>query len=69
MVDIENTSIIGILKRGVKKILMELTSVKFFLLAFMGLSTWFGKIEPLYGIPAMLLLVGIKEGAEILQTK
>ncbi len=64
MVDLDGTSVVGILKRGTKKILMELTSVKFLLLVFMAVCTWFGKIEPIYGIPAMLLLVGIKEGAE-----
>ena len=65
MVNLQETSIRQVIRRGLKKIIIELTSVKFLLLVFLGLATWSGKVEPLYGIPAMLLLVGIKEGAEV----
>ncbi len=55
-----------VLRRAVNKIITEMVSVKFELLVFIGWATWSGKIEPIYGIPAMLLLVGIKEGAEVI---
>ena len=54
------------LHRAINKIITEIVSVKFELLVFMGWAVWSAKIDPIYGIPAMLLLVGIKEGAEVI---
>lgn len=70
-IDFEKTSFKEILARGVKKMIVELTSVKFLLLIFLGYITikYLIKESTLFGIAigAMLLLVGIKEGAETIK--
>lgn len=71
-IDFDKTSYKAILSRGVKKMTVELTSVKFLLLIFLGYVTvkYLVKESTLLGIGvgAMLLLVGIKEGAESIKS-
>lgn len=72
-VDISNMTVCEVAKRGIKKILMELTSVKFLLLVFVGYVTakhlTGDAVRLSIGIASMLLLVGIKEGVEIIKGK
>lgn len=56
-----NTSIWKILKRGIKKLATEATSVKFLLLVFDCFGIWFGKIPVEVGMGTALLLVGLRE--------
>jgi len=65
-IDLAGMRVRDVLKRAVNKIITEMVSVKFELLVFIAWATWSGKIEAIYGVPSMLLLVGIKEGAELI---
>ena len=50
-----------IIKRGLKKLMTEATSVKFLLLVFNCVGVWFGKISNEVGMSVALLLVGLRE--------
>jgi hypothetical protein len=71
--DLEKLSVMDVVKRGFKKMLVELTSVKFLLLVFIAYLTAQHLCKDstllMIGVGAMLLLVGIKEGVEILKGK
>ncbi len=56
-------------RRGVKKLIMELTSVKFLTLAFIGLITYQKVIDGYIGIMGMLAILGIREGKEFLENR
>ncbi len=50
-----------ILKRGIKKLVTEATSVKFLLLVFDCAGIWMGKIPTEAGLGFALLLTGLRE--------
>jgi len=44
-----------------KKLILDMTSVKFESMIFVGYGMWVGKIETLYGLGYMAAALGIKE--------
>jgi hypothetical protein len=62
-----------IAKRGVKKIILECSSVKFWAAVFMGYMNYFIILEKkafdMFGIFAFLTLLGIREAADYLGKK
>ena len=50
-----------ILKRGIRKLATEATSIKFLLLVFDCVGIWYGKISAEIGLSVALLLVGLRE--------
>jgi len=58
---LNETSIWQILKRGIKKLVTEATSVKFLLLVFDCAGIWTGKIPTEAGLGFALLLTGLRE--------
>ncbi len=58
-----------ILERGFKKILVEITSLKFLSLIFIGYLTADKIIQDYVGVTAMLAILGIREGFEYLSGK
>ena len=62
-----------VFKRGVKKVTMECASVKFWGAIFLGYANWHiikedNKFD-IFGITAFLVLLGIREAADLLQRK
>ncbi len=57
----EKTSIGGIILRGLKKLVTEMTSVKFLLLAFVCVGIWQKFIQDSIGLGTALLIIGIRE--------
>jgi hypothetical protein len=57
----EKTSIGGIILRGLKKLVTEMTSVKFLLLAFVCIGIWQKFIQDSIGLGTALLIIGIRE--------
>ena len=57
----EKTSIGGIILRGFKKLVTEMTSVKFLLLAFICIGIWHKFIQDSIGLGTALLIIGIRE--------
>ncbi len=55
------TSFWQIVKRGVKKLATEATSVKFLLLVFVCVGLWYGKISSEIALSFALLLTGLRE--------
>lgn len=55
--------------RGLKKLLMEFTSLKFLALVFIGVLTLERIITDFVGVGAMLAILGIREGFEYLSGK
>ena len=58
-----------ILVRGGKKMLVEITSLKFLTLIFIGYLTASKTIQDYIGVAAILALLGIREGFEYLSGK
>ena len=44
-----------------KKLILDMTSVKFESVVFVGAGIWAGKIEPVVGLSYMAVALGIKE--------
>ncbi len=57
----EKTSVWGIILRGLKKLVTEMTSVKFLLLAFVCIGIWQKFIQDSIGLGTALLIIGIRE--------
>ncbi len=64
-----DTSCKQIALRGFKKMLVEITSLKFLTLIFIGYLTASKIIQDYIGVTAMLALLGIREGFEYLSKK
>ena len=58
---LESSSFGKIVSRGLKKLLTEMTSVKFLLLVFVCLGIWQKFIGESLGLGVALLVVGIRE--------
>ena len=69
MEDLNTISVGAVVKRGVKKFLMELTSVKFLGLVFIGFLTYRRILDGSLGLMGMLAVLGIREGMEFIQSK
>jgi len=50
-----------VIARGAKKLLTEMTSVKFLLLVFIGIGIWQRFISDSIGLGAALVVVGLRE--------
>jgi len=50
-----------LLKQRAKKLILDMTSIKFESIVFVAYGMWVGKIETLYGLGYMAAAVGIKE--------
>ncbi len=57
----EKTSIGRIILRGLKKLVTEITSVKFLVLAFVCIGIWQKFIQDSIGLGTALLIIGIRE--------
>ncbi len=57
----EKTSVGGIILRGLKKLVTEMTSVKFLLLVFICIGVWQKFIQDSIGLGTALLIIGIRE--------
>ncbi len=57
----EKTSVGGIILRGLKKLVTEMTSVKFLLLVFICIGIWQKFIQDSIGLGTALLIIGIRE--------
>ncbi len=57
----EKTSVGGIILRGMKKLVTEMTSVKFLLLVFICIGIWQKFIQDSIGLGTALLIIGIRE--------
>jgi len=53
--------------RGLKKVVVELTSVKALLLAFICICIWLNRVDDIYGLAAALGIIGIREIPEIMR--
>ena len=69
MEDLNTITVWQVVKRGVKKFLMELTSVKFLGLVFIGFLTYRRILDGSLGLMGMLAILGIREGMEFIQSK
>lgn len=58
---LSTTSAWEVIKRCIKKALLELTSVKFWLLCFICAGIWYRHITDYTGLIAALVLVGARE--------
>ncbi len=57
----EKTSVGGIILRGLKKLVTEMTSVKFLLLVFICIGIWQKFIQDSLGLGTALLIIGIRK--------
>ncbi len=57
----EKTSVGGTILRGLKKLVTEMTSVKFLLLVFICIGIWQKFIQDSIGLGTALLIIGIRE--------
>jgi hypothetical protein len=57
----EKTSVGGIILRGLKKLITEMTSIKFLLLVFICIGIWQKFIQDSIGLGTALLIIGIRE--------
>ena len=57
----EKTSVGGIILRGLKKLVTEMTSVKFLLLVFICIGIWQKFVQDSIGLGTALLIIGIRE--------
>ena len=48
-----------------KKLILDMTSVKFESIVFVAYGIWVGKIETLYGLAYIAVAVGIKEFVDL----
>ena len=58
---LEKTSTGQIILRGLKKLITEMTSVKFILLIFICVGIWQKFIQDTVGLGTALLIIGIRE--------
>ena len=58
---LERTSAGEIILRGLKKLITEMTSVKFILLIFICVGIWQKFIQDTIGLGTALLIIGIRE--------
>ncbi len=70
---IKGMSIGDVFKRGIKKVIIECASVKFWGAIFLGYANWHiikedNKFD-IFGITAFLVLLGIREAADLLGQK
>jgi hypothetical protein len=68
-VDINESTFKRIGIRGLKKLLLDLTTLKFLTLVFVGYLTLSKVVGDFVGVGAMLALLGIREGFEYLSGK
>jgi hypothetical protein len=70
---IKEMTVWDVFKRGLKKVIIECASVKFWAAIFVGYANWHiikSKDEfDLFGMGAFLVLLGIREAADLLQRK
>lgn len=53
----------------IKKMILDMTSVKFEFVVFVGYAMWAGKIPPIYALPAMMVALGMREYVDFIQKK
>ena len=58
---LKESSVGGVIKRGVKKMVTEMSSIKFLLLVFVCLGMWQKFIDVSLGLGTALILVGLRE--------
>ncbi len=58
---LKTTNMHDIIWRGIKKVCVEITSLKSLFLGFICLAVWFDKISDLYGIIGGIAVLGVKE--------
>jgi len=68
MANLQDSSFSQLFVRGLKKMVIELTSVKFLLLVFIGAITYFKICSDIVGISAMLALTGMREAIGVMAT-
>jgi len=56
-----------LIKARVKKMILDMTSVKFEFVVFIGYAIWAGKIAPIVGLPVMMAALGMKEYVDFKQ--
>ncbi len=70
---LKEMTVIEVFNRGLKKTITECASVKFWAAIFIGYCNWHiirTKQEfDLFGITALLMLLGIREGSDLLNRK
>jgi hypothetical protein len=69
MEDLKSMTVSDTVSRGVKKLIMELTSVKFLTMVFIGAVTYLKVIDGYVGIMGLLAILGIREGKEFLENR
>jgi hypothetical protein len=53
----------------IKKMILDMTSIKFEFVIFIGYAMWAGKVEPIYALPAMMVALGMREYVDFFQKK
>jgi hypothetical protein len=53
----------------IKKTVLDMTSVKFEFVVFLGYAMWVGKVPPIYALPAMMIALGMREYVDFFQKK
>jgi hypothetical protein len=66
---LKDTSFGSLLIARIKKMVLDMTSVKFEFVVFVGYAMWAGKITPLYALPAMMLALGMREYVDFMDKK
>ncbi len=52
-----------------KKMILDMTSVKFEFVVFVGFAICYGKISAIVGLPAIMLALGMREYVDFLDKK
>jgi hypothetical protein len=50
-----------------KKLILDMTSIKFEFVVFVGYGIWAGKIPPIIGLPVIMAALGIREYVDFKQ--
>jgi hypothetical protein len=66
---LKDTGFGALLLARIKKMVLDMTSVKFEFVVFVGYAMWAGKIAPLYALPAMMLALGMREYVDFMDKK
>lgn len=59
----------NLLYARIKKLILDMTSVKFEFVIFVGYCIWAGKIPPIVGLPTMMVALGMREYVDFLDKK
>lgn len=66
---LKDTSFGSLVLARIKKMILDMTSVKFEFVVFVGYAMWEGKIAPIYAIPAMMIGLGMREYVDFIEKK